>query len=102
MITFTGSSISLGAGPRIEVPTTTELHYDFTYRDDGSIVAHLFPKASDGTGIDPVQFAYDAATVNAVSVTETSITGKFNQAVHKLEKARLEALNGSATFTITL
>ena len=102
MTTFTGSDISLGAGPRVRIPTTTELHYDFTYRDDGSIVANLYPKSSDGSGIDVVQFAYTSAEVNAITVSETTITGKFNEAGHKLEKARLESGNPSATFTITL
>ena len=102
MITFTGSNISLGAGKRVEyAPSGAELHYDCTLRADGSVLAALFAFVS-GEIQDSLQFAYTAAAVNAETTTETTYTGKINQAIHKLEKARLEAINPSATFTITL
>ena len=99
MITFTGDPIYIG-DKRIFSNATTLL-YDCLFRNDTSVVAVAYAQVS-GEIIATFETAYTAAEVNAESTSETSYTGKFNQAVQQLEKARLEARNPSNTFTITL
>ena len=99
MITFTGDPIYLGDKQLFD--NSTELLLDMQYRNDTSVVATLYASVS-GEIIHRYETAYTSATVNAETTTETSYTGKFKQAVHKLEKSRLEGLNPTNTFTITL
>lgn len=99
MITFTGDPIYLGDKQLFN--NSTELLLDMQYRNDTSVVATLYASVS-GEIIHRYETAYASATVNAETTTETSYTGKLKQAVHKLEKARLEGLNPTNTFTITL
>ncbi len=99
MITFTGDPIYLGDKQIFD--NSTNLLIDSKRRNDASIIATVYAEVS-GEVVHLFETAYTEATVNAVSVTETSIVGKFHQAIHELEKARLEGLNPANTFTITL
>jgi len=101
MITFTGGTARISDATKRSYPTTVSLVFDTMLRADGSVVVILFVKDSDEI-IDTFETAYSASTVNAETTTETTYTTKLNQAIHLLEKARLEAANGSITFTITL
>ena len=99
MITFTDGPIYLGDKRIFE--DATELLLDVQHRADTSVVATLYARVS-GEIIHKFETAYDAATVNAETVVATDITEMVNEAAHGLEVARLEGLNPSATFTITL
>lgn len=101
MITWTGSTIEIGDVAGAKYPIGLSIVLDAGYRNDTDVIATLYVQRGDAV-VASFETAYPSATVNAETTTETTYTGKFNQAIHKLEKARLEALNPSATFTITL
>jgi len=100
MITFTGDPIFLGDSKNI-FQNTVELEIDCIFRADTSVVAKLYA-IQTGTIIGQYETAYTSAQVDAETLSETDTAAMFNEAVHQLEKARLEAVNPTNTFTITL
>lgn len=101
MITFTGDPIQIGQALKVFFDNGTELHFDITYRNDTSVIARLHAFDS-GSLIGIYETEYAAATIDAETPTETDYTAIINEIVHELEKARLEVLNPTNTFTITL
>ncbi len=101
MITFTGDPIFLGTGNKNIFANTVELHFDFIFRDDTSVVAILYAVAT-GTIIGTFETAYTSAQVDAETLSKTDTAAMFSEAVHQLEKTRLEGVNPTNTFTITL
>ena len=99
MITFTGDPIQLGEDLKVFFDDSTELSIDTVLRADGSVVAQMYA-FKDGSPIGIYESRYAAATVDSETPTETDTTAILSEVIHKLEKARLEALNPTATFTI--
>jgi hypothetical protein len=99
MITFTGDPIFIGSKQIFD--NSTELLIDAIFRVDTSVVAIIYARVS-GEIIYRYETAYESATVDAETLSETDTAAMFNEAVHLLEKTRLEGLNPTNTFTITL
>jgi len=100
MITFTGDPIFLGDTKQL-FDSDTDLYFDILYRAEDSIVAILYAKNGNEL-IGKYETKYETSTVNAETVSGTTYTEKLNEAVHLLEKDRLETKNPTNTFTITL
>jgi len=100
MITFTGDPIFLGNAKQL-YDSDTDLYFDILYRSEDSIVAILYAKNGDEL-IATNETKYETSKVNAETVSGTTTTEKLNEAIHLLEKDRLETLNPSNTFTIIL
>ena len=101
MITFTGDTIQIGDGLKVFFDSSTELQIDILRRADTSVVAQMYAFKS-GSQVGLYETAYTAAAIDSETPIETDYTAIINEIVHELEKARLEALNPTNTFTITL
>ena len=101
MITFTGGPVYLG-DKRI-FPDGTDLLIDCQARNGSDVVSTIYAQ-TDGEVVGKYETAYTIVDVDGQSVSETDITAMFREAVHLLEKQRLEDIseNSGATFTITL
>ena len=101
MITFTGDTIQIGDELKVFFDSSTELQIDILRRADTSVIAQMYAFKS-GSQVGYYETAYAAVTIDSETPTETDYTAIINEIVHELEKARLEALNPTNTFTITL
>jgi hypothetical protein len=100
MITFTGDPIFLGDTKQL-FDSDTDLYFDVLYRAEDTVIAILYAKNGDEV-IGTYETEYSSANVNGETVSGTTYTEKINEAVHLLEKDRLETKNPTNTFTITL
>ena len=101
MITFTDDTIQIGDELKVFFDSSTELQIDILRRADTSVIAQMYAFKS-GSQVGYYETAYAAVTIDSETPTETDYTAIINEIVHELEKARLEALNPTNTFTITL